>query len=100
MAGSPCDTITGVDESTEFINLAIAPNPFSDYFVINIPYVSDRSILISVYDMHGREIIRESELTHANFFQKRISMKEFSEGVYAIRIFDGKNLYAGKILKQ
>ncbi|MBK8876396.1 MAG: hypothetical protein IPN13_21945 [Bacteroidetes bacterium] len=50
--------------------------------------------------MHGREIIRESELTHANFFQKRISMKEFSEGVYAIRIFDGKNLYAGKILKQ
>lgn len=100
LAGSPCDTITGVDESTEFINLEIAPNPFSDYFIINIPYVSDRSISISIYDMHGREIIQETAKVYANAFQKRISMKEFPNGIYVIKIFDGKKIYTGKMLKQ
>jgi hypothetical protein len=100
LAGSPCDTLTGVGESTEFENLVIAPNPFTDYFIINIPYISGSSIIISIYDMHGREITRESEEALSNGFQKRVSMKEFSNGVYAIKIFDGKKLYAQKILKQ
>lgn len=100
LAGSPCDTITGVGESTEIENLAIFPNPFSEYFIVNIPYISGNNILISIYDLHGREIIRETGEVHANVFQKRISLKEFSNGIYAIRIFDGKKLFTGKILKQ
>ncbi|MFM7054242.1 MAG: T9SS type A sorting domain-containing protein [Bacteroidota bacterium] len=100
LIGSPCDTLTGTGESLEFESLTIAPNPFSEYFIVNIPYESEPSIIISVYDLHGREIIRETGEVHTNVFHKRISLKEFSKGVYAIRIFDGKKLFAGKILKQ
>jgi len=100
LIGSPCDTLTGVGESIDFENLVIAPNPFTDYFIINIPYISGSSSIISVYDMHGRAIIQETAKAYANVFQKRISMKEFPNGIYAIKIFDGKKIYAGKILKQ
>lgn len=99
LAGSPCDTLTGVGESTEFGNLVIALNPFTDYFIINIPYTSGSSIITSVYDMHGREIIQETARAYANVFQKRISIKEFPNGIYAIKIFDGKMIYAGEKLK-
>jgi hypothetical protein len=84
LAGSPCDTLLGVgiDESEE-INLAIAPNPVTDYGTLSFP-VQNHEGQLEIINALG-EIVIQSKIAPWSQF-KKIDMENLPSGLYFCRI--------------
>ncbi|MES2516211.1 MAG: GDSL-type esterase/lipase family protein [Bacteroidota bacterium] len=86
-------TVTSIKENEDEINLSIYPNPAAD--IIYISCNNTKGHRLEVYDNTGRLIINQeiiSETTH-------LSLKELSEGIYAIRVVGNNTQVTKKIVK-
>ncbi len=81
--------ISGLNESDD-VNFSLFPNPFSEYFTIDIK----GNYTISVEDMHGK-----------NYFQKeyegkqKIYFNDLGDGTYFLKIQQNETLHIVKLLK-
>jgi hypothetical protein len=79
------DIITGFD-------LQLSPNPVRDMLKIKTPSVIKS---ISIYDIYGRLL----ETVNVNCETYELEMKQFTEGIYIIRVITPGKTYSGKIVR-
>ncbi|MFN8288461.1 MAG: T9SS type A sorting domain-containing protein [Chitinophagales bacterium] len=95
LAGSGCDTISGIgglhEERRELI---ISPNPASTDVSISVPlYLKDARI--TIIDAQGKTILQEPfYLTH------HYNCSNWPAGTYFVTVTDGRKSYTGKVVKQ
>ncbi len=92
------DNNLGTSQNQNSIFL-VYPNPTHDDFTIHLSNRINFETFISVYDAYGKTLISDEKF---NEDYKKISLKDFSSGLYIVKITDSKNqiLKTEKIIKQ
>lgn len=85
----------GLEETEPKILAAAFPNPVSDFLTVNPQ--SNQNITISLYDMEGRELYQSVSTSGG---KKEILMRDYSKGVYFLRIDNGFTVQTKKIIKR
>ena len=82
-----------------FRELSIYPNPFND--IVNISLETDTSddVLISLFDMRGREVIRSKYTNQSATFKRELNLSSLSSGVYILNVKKGVAKTSKKIIK-
>lgn len=83
----------------ELENLTIAPNPNSGNFNVKFNSTSDQDILITVFDVSGRQIFTKS-YSNQGVFAQNIQLDSVQAGVYLVNIQDGNQKAVRKIIVQ
>ncbi len=96
VATSLCFTIdnVGLDDANIAYNLAIYPNPTSEFFTIENKEFSLGNI--KIFDASGKLIFDKIE----NQKSLQIDSKNWSDGVYMIEIYSEKGIFHQKIIKE
>ena len=83
--------ITGIEESEELSHVSIFPNPAHDRFTINADFTITR---VSVVNLLGQEVISQNIVGNST----DINVSELTDGIYLVKIFDGKKWTVRKII--
>lgn len=84
-----------IDFKTE--DIYVYPNPTDGIVNISLGNILNSKILISVYDVMGNEVYRK-RFEAATIYQIDLSAK--SNGIYMIRIYNGKQQIARKLIRK
>lgn len=87
------------NNSFEFENFTMVPNPNNGDFRIQFNAKSNRNIQISVYDMSGRTIFDRSYANHG-LFEQEVRLQNAQAGVYLVSISDGENKMVKRVVVQ
>jgi len=90
---------TSAVEDFSFRQLTIYPNPFNDRIQISLETDTPDDVLISIYDLRGREIIYNKYTNQTTTFTKELNLNNLSSGVYILNIQKGFAKIAKKIIK-
>lgn len=94
LAGSVCDTLSGIVQQGEMSKLVIQPNPTVDNVTVSIPSYL-KGAQINIADASGKTILHEPfYLTHW------YSCLSWPAGTYFVSVSNGSKSYLGKIIKQ
>lgn len=79
------------------ISPKVYPNPINDYFIVNIPDLT-QSMTLTIYDMYGNIIMEEDNIYTSKTIVRSCA---FASGTYIIRITDnnGTLRHTSKITK-
>lgn len=92
------DLSTDIDNN---LNLAVFPNPSDGIFDLKIESKSNAAVLIEVYNSIG-ELEHSEKLDAAvegSLLNKIIDLRSRPTGIYVLKVTDGKEVYAERILK-
>ncbi len=79
--------------NTENINIAVYPNPVSDY--LNFSFTNNgNAAKFELFDLNGRKIISKAVNN-----SETINMKGFNSGIYFYNLYIGDKKQSGKIMK-
>ncbi|MBS1536059.1 MAG: T9SS type A sorting domain-containing protein [Bacteroidetes bacterium] len=87
------------NNSFEFENFAMVPNPNNGDFRVQFNSNSNRNIQISVYDMSGRSIYERS-YANSGLFDQEVRLQNAQAGVYLVSISDGENKMVKRVVVQ
>jgi hypothetical protein len=100
LAGSPCDTITGVrDVEKKVGQIQIYPNPMSSTLWVQAAGMEPGNTRITVTGIHGREEYRHEAVFGSANWQHEISTVHLARGVYFIRVQSGSSVKVFKVVK-
>ena len=91
--------LTGINYTSEDINLNIYPNPSSDYIFINSRLSENNDVYINIFSLNGK-IVRKIELKNVSTLNEKINIKELPAGIYSMIIKIGNTFYTKKIVKE
>lgn len=80
-------------------NLKIYPNPSKGTFNVSFNSQSSKAIMINVYDIRGREIIKLNFQSSVRF-EETINLENLESGIYMLEISDGLQKTVKKIVLQ
>ncbi len=84
LTGSPCDTLVGVGvEESPDINLAIAPNPVTNYSTLSFP-VQNHEGVMEVRNAFGEVVIHSTIAPWSQF--KKLDFERLPSGLYFCRV--------------
>lgn len=91
----------GISESAYLNGINIYPNPASDELTITLDDLNTQEdIILSITDIQGREVYRES-ITNANAsYTKKLDVSNFSKGMYLVKITAGNKSGVKKLVLQ
>jgi hypothetical protein len=102
-----CDTIGQNTDDTSIeqllvsdINMAVFPNPGTDYF--NLQFLRSEPnliILLSLYDMNGKECFSRQINSSEAFINEKITISHLPGGIYYLRVDNGKRILTKKVVK-
>lgn len=78
-------------------NFSIYPNPNKGQFNVSLNSSSNQNIVITVYDIRGREIYNNTFLNSSNFNQS-INLNSVQSGMYLVKVSDGDKQSTRKII--
>jgi hypothetical protein len=85
----------GIKSNLDFNNqFSIAPNPAANNCTITFPALIQKG-LIEIFNFYGEKIIRQNII---NKSQEEIELKNISQGIYFVKVFDGEKSYCKKII--
>jgi Secretion system C-terminal sorting domain len=92
---------TSINEKTkDFVNASIAPNPANDVITLTVNSQNTQQSKINITDVTGKLIMSlNSDLT-VGINNVKISLEDFTSGIYFITINNGNTVEYGKIIKQ
>ncbi|MEP7128719.1 MAG: T9SS type A sorting domain-containing protein, partial [Chitinophagales bacterium] len=94
LAGSPCDTLTAINEPGELNEVSIYPNPANQIF--NIVYHVKKESLFELIDANGK--VRQRATLFPYFKNRLVWVNELESGLYFYRITsNGEVVATGKI---
>jgi hypothetical protein len=77
---------------------SIYPNPASTFFIIEGASASTAErIHYSIYNIVGAEVRAGDIATNGSSFTGKIQVSDISQGMYFIRVNDGKNTWTKKL---
>jgi subtilisin-like proprotein convertase family protein len=85
------------NDSFELDNLSIYPNPNNGSFNILFDNVSSNQVAITVFDLSGRSVFKNSYETFSRFNQN-IHLQSVTSGMYLVNIIDGNRVVTKKIV--
>lgn len=89
------NNLTGTQENFNSFNIAnIYPNPAASNFTIDFVANINKGI-IELYNAMGEKVIVE---TIFNLSKKEFNLKNISEGIYFVKVFDGEKSYSKKLI--
>lgn len=96
MPGRQIDT--GIDQDDSDLNVSVFPNPFTDYFYIDIPIQAQENLILHIYSATGQKILEETIQT----FPFHLPFNEHASGFYYFTLSTKKGnlLHQGKLMKQ
>lgn len=86
----------GIVENIDELNFSVFPNPSTGVF--QITYNGKSNVIIEVIDVMGKEIIRFDNINFQG--NKVLDMKEFSKGIYFVRLINNDIFTTQKIIIQ
>jgi hypothetical protein len=89
-----CGTVGTVDELPKQKNLYIYPNPFEQFFTIQLP--KDKAFDLHIVDIAGRIVMTKSDVSGNQTFNDT----SFDTGSYVVRATNEKMILTGKLMKQ
>ncbi len=92
--------IANVNTSNEDItkNLAIYPNPASNYTEVKFNLQEPATVKISVHDLIGKEVYAEPAGLMSGHVSRTLQLGDLSDGVYMIRIATDKGTITRKLI--
>lgn len=95
-ATTPCGgSIIGVkNEAIELNTLSIYPNPFANQFLVS--YQPTNKTMVEVYSILGQKVVTQPITQHLTL----LDLSNEPNGVYFVRVMDGKEVLTKKVIKQ
>jgi len=88
------NTAIGIEEPlTNTNDFFISPNPVKDNFTISVN-AEIRNAQVEIYNVFGQKLYSAA----INKQQETINMKQFSPGIYFVKMSDGEKMYVQKII--
>ncbi len=87
---------TGAVEISPSASLAIFPNPVKNRTRIRFAGFDGNTFLLSVYDLHGREVIRKETPWNE---ETEIDLSDLEPGTYVVMVSDGKKRASSRIMR-
>ena len=82
-----------------FRQFSIYPNPFKDTIDISLETDTSDDVIISVFDIQGRQIIHHKYTNQSTTFNKELNLNNLTSGIYILSIQKGLAKTAKKIIK-
>jgi len=91
-------SLDGISENDFQSNILIGPVPANDFIYVHLKSESDKGYQIRLNDITGKEIVRSSYFKNSC----SLSLKEFTSGIYFLKIYDNENtfIYSSKVIKE
>ncbi|WP_281990620.1 T9SS type A sorting domain-containing protein [Aquimarina aggregata] len=89
------ETLTNNNQDNIFNNVRLYPNPVRDLLTINFKNVF-KKMNVKIYDLLGKKIFTN---IHMNSTKINLNMKEYSKGLYIIKLSDEEQEYTFKLIK-
>jgi hypothetical protein len=90
LAGSPCDSLTGIDDLNQIINSEAELNIYYSIewqtAFINASKLQGRYYSLKIIDMTGKEILVETGDIHSTDYTKNVNCASFRKGVYLVSL--------------
>ena len=101
LPGSAADIsdVTGIKEIDLSGLIRLYPNPNDGRFTIEIPAEMRANVEISIMDMTGK-VIHKEVLNNASYNVLPVDLSNMANGLYFIKISDGKNTAIARFMKQ
>ena len=77
-------------------SISIIPNPASDKVQISVPNDAFSDILITLYDLSGRQVLSQK----SNAANTNIDLSNLAKGVYLMEVQADKVMYKEKVVRQ
>lgn len=91
-------TAVSIDGGLERL-ISVYPNPTNGAFTVSFSEMNAQSVTVSVYTIHGKEVVREvSDQTVGNF-NTQLDISTQAEGTYLLKVEVDGNMYMKQILK-
>lgn len=103
--GTTCDTITvllnDITSSSNTLNAKIVPNPFDDFFEIQVNLLSPQNLTFELVDALGRSLWLSESKYEQGYHAQKVSTEILPKGIYTCNIYteDGKKVYR-KLIRQ
>ena len=78
--------------------LSIYPNPFTNSITVKLNSLSESEFKITFTDVLGREIY--TSIIESGMSTKTIPTSQLAQGVYWLKITNGKNSFVSKLIKE
>ena len=89
------------EEETFAQQVVTFPNPFNDLLYIFFPTAVDVPVVVSIYDLAGKEIFRTTypQVIGRNYIKIEESFEPLPQGAYLIKISAGEIIQNSKLIK-
>ena len=86
-------------EDLEKNTLQVYPNPVEDVLHIQLPYLSDNSVQVQLFDMLGKRVYNQKH--EANNGSLQINQLDINQGAYILKVItNNSEVYSQKLLKK
>ena len=90
----------GINELENVVNVTVSPNPTSQNLIISYALISSSLLNITVFDISGKEVIRNrTEQNQVGPNQMQIETEKLEAGIYFLNISDGVSSKKIKFIK-
>ncbi len=98
VAGSICDSLTGINDKKDKVNynLRINPNPAQNMFYLNYSLPTGINADLYVYNTLGAEVMRKKLYWYFGYLQ--IDARELKNGVYFLKVQTARGSASGKVV--
>jgi hypothetical protein len=104
LAGSPCDTLTGIKEvaqKNKNIKLHVAPNPVTKTLYFNAEQVSGHTAYITIQNTLGALVFKkEATVLNGGYVTLPITVSGFTNGIYIITLQTDYAAASAKFIKE
>lgn len=80
--------------------ISVYPNPTEGEFYLNINNVSGKTIAIDIFNLNGQNVYAKKETSVGAIFTQNVSIRDFTNGLYLIKIKVDDEEYIRKIIKK
>ncbi|MCF8256771.1 MAG: T9SS type A sorting domain-containing protein [Flavobacteriales bacterium] len=94
------DDIASVNENVHAPTVAVYPNPSSGIFTLDVMNGSSDNVTIDVFNVVGSRISTDAYTSSGGLLSKTIDISGSADGIYIVRIGNGKNVITRKIVKR
>jgi len=100
--GSPCDTLTGIDESGIQLppRINVFFHPGFEILFVNANNLTGKQYQMTVYDMNSKIVINESGSLNSEFYTKDVTFIGKSAGLYVVAFRTEKENLVSKFIKE
>lgn len=92
-------TIVGIDPEGIFqSSVSVSPNPTADFILVSIDADTPSEYALQLTDAQGKIVLRMN-IAETTGFQKRISLQQLPEGMYALTVANAKGVVTRRVVK-